>query len=405
MEIRSKMKRGTTIGWILVALSVVMSIWVIASRKANANQTIQDAFVVSDDGTQLVQYIGAGGSVVIPEGIQTIDAGVFANNASITSVVIPNTVTLMGGGVFQGCANLSDITIGAGLTSIPENTFRECQSIASVTIPGSVSSIGAQAFYGCSGLTGISIPASTTSISLDAFDECINLSSISVATGNGAYVSADGCLFNASGTKLLYVPKGKTSVSLPAGTTTIGSSSFANCVNISSLSLPNGVTTIEGNAFTGSGISTITIPSTVTSIGSQSGWTPGTIYGEANSQAETYAKDNGITFIVTGENGGSDDDPEEPENPEDPSNPDNPSDPSNPSNPASPGSGTGGSSTGQGAQGTAGGAHVKDATPTTADGIDPRYFLCLAVFAGGVGVILYSRFNKLKYVSDNYKNR
>ena len=108
---------------------------------------------------------------------------------------------------------------------------------------------------------------------------------------------------------------------------------------------------------------------------------------------------------MTGENGGSDDDPEEPENPEDPSNPDNPSDPSNPSNPASPGSGTGGSSTGQGAQGTAGGAHVKDSTPTTADGIDPRYFLCLAVFAGGVGVILYSRFNKLKYVSDNYKNR
>ena len=393
------MKRGTKIGWILVALSVVMSIWVIASRKANANQTIQDAFVVSDDGTQLVQYIGAGGSVVIPEGIQTIDAGVFANNASITSVVIPNSVTTMGGGVFQGCSNLSDISIGAGVTAIPDNTFRECQSIASITIPGSVGSIGSQAFYGCSGLTSVSIPASTTSISLDAFDECINLSNISVATGNGAYVSSDGCLYNASGTKLLYVPKGKTSVSLAAGTTTIGGSSFANCVNIASLSIPNGVTTIESNAFSGSGISTITIPATVTSIGSQSGWTPGTIYGEANSQAETYAKDNGITFVVTGESGGSDD-PDDPDNPDDPDTPDNPVTPDTPNS----NGGTSGTTT-SGTQGTAGAAHVKDATPTTADGIDPRYFLCLAVFAGGVGVILYSRFNKLKYVSDNFKNK
>ena len=57
------------------------------------------------------------------------------------------------------------------------------------------------------------------------------------------------------------------------------------------------------------------------------------------------------------------------------------------------------------ASATGGASHTKDATPTTADGIDPRYFLCLAIFAGGIGVILYSRFNKMRYLSENHKKR
>lgn len=395
------MKRGTKIGWALVAISVVMSIWVIASQKANANQTIEDSFVVSDEGTQLVQYIGAGGNVSIPEGIQTIDAGVFANNTAITSVTIPGSVTGMGAGVFQGCINLSGVTLGNGITAIPENTFRECQSLGSVSLPAGVGSIGSNAFYGCSSLSTISIPAATTVISTDAFDECLNLTNISVTVGNSAYASSDGCLYNASATKLLLVPRGKTSVSLAAGTTVIGGNAFANCVNLSALSLPSGVTSIESNAFSGSGIATVMIPASVTSIGSQSGWTPSTIEGYADTYAETYAKDNGISFVVIGESGNPG------EEPTDPTEPVSPGESSNPEQGETPSAETGkpnatATANGQTAPGS---EHVKDATPTTADGIDPRYFLCLAVFAGGIGVILYSRFTKMKYVSDSYKKR
>lgn len=392
------MKRGTKIGWILVAISVVMSIWVIASQKANANQTIDNSFVVSDDGTQLVQYIGEGGNVSIPEGIQTIDAGVFANNTSITSVTIPGSVTSMGVGVFQGCVNLSTVTLGNGITSIPDNTFRECQSLGSVSLPAGVGRIGSNAFYGCSSLSSISIPAATTVISTDAFDECLNLTNISVTVGNSAYASADGCLYNASATKLLLVPRGKTSVSLAAGTTVIGGNAFTNCVNLSSLSLPSGVTSIESNAFSGSGIVTLTVPASVTSIGSQSGWTPTTIEGYADTYAETYAKDNGISFVVIGESGNAGEEPTDLTEQTEPENPAQGETPSGEEKNTNDG-------TAESGQAAPGSAHVKDATPTTADGIDSRYFLCLAVFAGGIGVILYSRFNKMKYVSKSYKKR
>jgi hypothetical protein len=311
---------------------------------------------------------------------------------------------------------MSSVTLSTSLTSIPDNTFRECTSLSTIDIPGSVSSIGSSAFYGCAALTSINIPASVASVSLDAFRGCGNLTNISVSAGSSYYSSAGGCLYNAAMTRLLLVPEGKTSVSIAAGTQTIGSGAMQDCTGISTLSIPSGVTTIEGNAFSGSGITSITIPATVTSIGSQGSWAPGVIYGVAGSYAQTYAMNNSIPFYT-----GSAADYEE-ENGDDANGG---GDNQNPGN-AQDGTVVGtdgtqvdangnvvdangnivvaaGTATTNG-QGTGDGTHTLDETPTTADGIDPRYFLCLAIFACGIGVILYSRFAKLQYVS-NQKNR
>jgi cobalamin biosynthesis Mg chelatase CobN len=75
------------------------------------------------------------------------------------------------------------------------------------------------------------------------------------------------------------------------------------------VTIPSGATTIEGGAFSGSGVSTITIPKSVTSIGSQS-WSPQIIYGYTGSQAETYATNAGYVFSALdgGSSGGDDDD-------------------------------------------------------------------------------------------------
>lgn len=42
--------------------------------------------------------------------------------------------------------------------------------------------------------------------------------------------------------------------------------------------------------------------------------------------------------------------------------------------------------------------HTKDTTPTTADGFDNRYILCLAIFLLGAGAILFSRQKKLEAI-------
>ncbi len=442
------MRRGTKIGWLLVAVSLILSVWVISSQSSNAT-TLDGGFEVSDvDPTVLQGYTGPGGAITIPSSITSINAAVFANNTSITSVTMPDTVTSMGSGVFQGCSNLSSVILSGGLTAIPDNTFRECTSLSSISIPGGVTSIGSKAFYETP-VSSISIPAATTSIASDAFQQAKNLTSINIAGGSSAYSSSDGCVYNASGSRLLIVPEGKTGVTISAGTTTIGSGAFRDCTNIASLSLPNSVTTIESNAFSGSGIGTITIPAATTSIATQSGWTPSSIYGYANSQAETYAMDNGIPFFViggsededngntdngNGDNGNTDNGNGDNGNTDngntdngntDNGNTDNGNGNNGNGGAVDPGNGTGTNGTGGTAvdangnpipggnggvatgtaNGTSNGAggHTLDNTPTTADGIDTRYFLCIAIFAGGVGVIMYSRFGKMKYLSEKKK--
>ena len=59
---------------------------------------------------------------------------------------------------------------------------------------------------------------------------------------------------------------GITGVSLPPSITTIGSAAFLNCTSLTSFTIPPLVTTIDHHVFQNTGLTSITIPSTVTSM-------------------------------------------------------------------------------------------------------------------------------------------
>ena len=62
---------------------------------------------------------------------------------------------------------------------------------------------------------------------------------------------------------------GLTSVTIPNSVTSIGSSTFSGCSGLTSVTIPNSVTSIGSDAFRGcSGLTSVTIPNSVTSIGS-----------------------------------------------------------------------------------------------------------------------------------------
>jgi len=141
----------------------------------------------------------------------------------------------------------------------------------SLDLSGSTfTSIGDTAFSGCASLTGVTIGNSVTSIGDIAFFDCTSLSAIYVDSGNTAYSSTDGVLYNKSKTTLITYPAGKagSTFTIPNGVSSIGSSAFLFCTSLTGVTIPSGVNNIGQSAFSFcTSLTGITIPDSVTSIG------------------------------------------------------------------------------------------------------------------------------------------
>jgi hypothetical protein len=245
-------------------------------------------------------------NVAIPNGVKSIGYGAFLECSSLASINISSSVISIGEDVFLDCYSLATINVDSGnsvyssesgilynknktllilypqgrtvssftipnsVTSIGESAFDYCTSLSSVTIPNSVTSIGSLAFGSCTSLTSITIPNSVTNIGVGAFWGCTKLSSINVDSGNNAYTSENGILYNKNKTALIQYPYGKTvtSFTIPSGVTNIGEGAFWGC-SLIGITIPDSVTSIERMAFRFCfSFTNITIPSSVINIGS-----------------------------------------------------------------------------------------------------------------------------------------
>ena len=105
-------------------------------------------------------------------------------------------------------------------------------------------------------ITSITIPSGTTRIGTSAFMGCTSLTSVTIP--NSVTEIAYQAFYN---TRI-------TSINLPSGVTSIGIGAFANCVNTTSINLPSGVTSIGESTFeTCRSLTSLILPSGVTSIG------------------------------------------------------------------------------------------------------------------------------------------
>lgn len=118
-------------------------------------------------------------SVTIPNSVTYIGNSAFFSCTNLTSITIPNSVTYIGGSAFSG-SGLTSITIPNGVTDICYDAFKGCTSLTSVTIPNSVTFIEAGAFRNCTSLTSITIPASVQTIMNGAFYGCYNLKTVTI---------------------------------------------------------------------------------------------------------------------------------------------------------------------------------------------------------------------------------
>ena len=201
----------------------------------------------------------------------------YLNGELVTEITIPNSVTSIEYGAFYGCSGLTSIVIGNNVTSIGDYAFYGCNGLTSIVIGNNVTSIGDYAFYGCNGLTSIVIGNNVTSIGIYAFYNCtglktvINCSNLTFTKGssNYGYVACyatkvinapnaviDGdfiwCKLNGANTLACYLGE-VAELTLPADYNgenyVIGNEAFKGCTGLTSITIPNSVTSIGSGAF------------------------------------------------------------------------------------------------------------------------------------------------------------
>ena len=221
---------------------------------------------VTSIGDEAFKYCSVLSSVVIPTSVTSIGNSAFSDCSGLTEVIIPTSVTSIGEATFWGCSGLTEVIIPTSVTSIGNSAFWDCSGLTEVIIPTSVTSIGGSTFWGCSGLTSVSIPTSVTSIGQYAFKDCSGLTSVAIPN---SVTSIDYDAFNGTGiynnesnwdNGVLYIDscliKAKNdlvngSYIVKEGTRLIASYAFSYCSGLTSITIPNSITSIGSSSFTG----------------------------------------------------------------------------------------------------------------------------------------------------------
>ena len=141
-----------------------------------------------------------------------------------------------------------------------------------MTIPNSVTEIGDRAFQDCTGLASVTIGSSVISIGNDAFKSC----SLTKLIWNAKNCSSMGNMTKSNitqvtiGSSVEVLPSGFvsgskiTSVTIPNSVTSIGDYAFQDCTGLTSVTIPNSVTFIGYCAFSQcTDLTTISLPNSV----------------------------------------------------------------------------------------------------------------------------------------------
>ena len=163
-----------------------------------------------------------------------IKKGVLAQyNGSDAEITIPDNVSIIGTQAFKHNSNIQQVIIPEGVTRIEVGAFWGCSELSSITIPKSITHIESGAFLDCGKLKAVHI----TDIESWCSIECESNSNI--------LENAEGLFLNGTVIRDLVIPdgvkkistifsnySGLTSITIPSSVTKVGNKAFENCKNL-----------------------------------------------------------------------------------------------------------------------------------------------------------------------------
>lgn len=296
-------------------------------------------FVFGNDGTNyLLGYMGNESSIALPSDSKyKVKNYAFGNSDILTSISIPSGVYSIGKNAFDGCTNLISANIAGGVKNIEDFAFNGCTKLTHITFApkGELTSIGNYAFNNCTSLQDITLPVNVKTLGKYALNNCSKLKSFTTVE-NSKLQSIETYTFSGCGSLQTlnlaqtsdlakiseYAFKNCTALEgiiVPKNVKTIEQYAFYNCNKLNSFTVPTNcrlqslntytfynctalktvtfgegsvLSTIQNNVFSGCiNLSSIAIPSSVTSIGSQA------FYGCTGLNSITFEDESKLTDL------------------------------------------------------------------------------------------------------------
>lgn len=312
--------------------------------------------VVIPEGITVIEpytfsYCQSLATVTFPDSLISIGSSAFTYCSSLTELNFPANLTEIGGSAFSRCSKLISLNTGESslttigrsafygnskllyiilpdsLTTIADGAFSDCYKIQKVWYEGTQAqweqiSIGSDNEYltGCASIIyqsqgpqmigSVQLPLYVgQSVEIPGFDEC------TLTTTDYSYVTRlTGKTITArkSGNAIVHVRGGEdvfldyivtvysspAKLILPSSLTTIETEAFERDYHLQFVEMGSAVQVVEPDAFVGSGILQIVVPSTATVFDAGAfGNTAPLIVCTAGSAAETFAEQNGYTYV------------------------------------------------------------------------------------------------------------
>ena len=303
----------------------------IGAEAFKGNQSIKEV-IIPDSVTEIGEGAFEGcenlEKVTMPKELKTIEGSVFRNCISLKEIKLPEQLETIRYYAFKECqslqtiqfpsglkeiwgqafcnSGLTSIKIPEGVTEINPYTFSGCKNLVEIQLPSTLNSINTGAFWGCTSITKLQLPNSIKYIWYWAFSNCTSLKEVVVFN---EYKTYDVMQQNKRNIQVRYTHweenenggAASSGSSLPSVENSIGNGAFWGCSSLEYVEFPDNIYYFGEGMFSNcTSLKEIYIPQRITFIANDAFVNSGltTIYGIANSYAQTFAEANGYSFQV-----------------------------------------------------------------------------------------------------------